>query len=800
MAIPIVSFTAGGIDVESIVQGLMQVERQPINMLQTRQAKAQLQNDALSRLRSSLDSLKSMAASVVTNGVGKLSSTVSAPSAVTASLSPFARAGSVTFTVDQLARAHGLRSATTVASSSSVITSAATFALSTNAVAVGISSVQAGPGVAPGSYTVSVLQATAGATRTGTAPLAASTLIDGTNNTLNLELDGVATPVTIASGTYDAASLLGAVQTAIDAAGGGATAALDATGRLRLTTTHEGSAASLQVTGGSALASLHLAVDGSATTGVDGSIQIGTEPAVTVTSAGTGATVSVDAGAGNIDVKLDGGLRVGDAKVVVVSTGDRSLASVAAAINGANAGANAAAIKIADGAWILQLSSSKSGTDNAMALDATAFAGVGGLLQTSGAQDAKITIGTGPGAYSVVASGNSFTDVLSGVTLTAVTESATPVTVSVSRNDSATADGVGQLIAAANSLLADIKLQSSYNAATKKASPLTTDASVRRLAEEVRATITSIVGTGETRLAATVGITTDRAGQLVFDRAKFITALGADPGGVERLFGRGGTSTGPATFAVATDVTIAGTYGVVVTTAAQRAGTGEILVGGSALGQEIGVRIGSVTATFVAAPGATAADIVAGLNEALAASGLKVNAEATAGGGISLTAVGFGAAGSFETNLDVGAAGPWQANTGTDVAGTIDGKTAIGDGQRLRLLDTDTSPARGLGINVAEGALGSLPDVTYEPGIAARLVSLAVARTGEHGALTSSRTTYDSRIASFTEQIERFESRLVAREANMRRQWTAVQTLLSSLQNQGDWLSSQAAAANNNNS
>ena len=109
MAIPIVSFTAGGIDVESIVQGLMQVERQPINMLQTRQAKAQLQNDALSRLRSSLDSLKSMAASVVTNGVGKLSSTVSAPSAVTASLSPFARAGSVTFTVDQLARAHGLR-------------------------------------------------------------------------------------------------------------------------------------------------------------------------------------------------------------------------------------------------------------------------------------------------------------------------------------------------------------------------------------------------------------------------------------------------------------------------------------------------------------------------------------------------------------------------------------------------------------------------------------------------------------------------------------------------------------------
>ena len=66
--------------------------------------------------------------------------------------------------------------------------------------AIGVSSVQAGAGVTPGNYTVSVLQATAGATRTGTSPLAASTVIDGTNNTLNLELDGVPTPVTIAVG------------------------------------------------------------------------------------------------------------------------------------------------------------------------------------------------------------------------------------------------------------------------------------------------------------------------------------------------------------------------------------------------------------------------------------------------------------------------------------------------------------------------------------------------------------------------------------------------------------------------
>jgi flagellar hook-associated protein 2 len=778
MAIPVVSFTAGGIDVESIVQGLMQVERQPISLLQSRQAKMQLQNSAVGRLRASLESLRTMAGSVISGGVGKLSSSVSS-SAVIASLSPTASAGSVTFTVDKLARSHGLRSASNVASNSSVITTAATFAMSTNAVGLGISSVRADASVDAGNYTVSVLQATAGATRTGTSVVAPASLIAG-SNTLNLEIDGALSAITIApplSGSYDAAGLLDAVQTA-----------LDATGRLRLTTTHEGSVATLKVLDGTANAALGLATDGAATAGTNGSIKIGTDAAVTVTSAGiNGATKVVTTGDGDFTFTLDGGLRVGEAKVAVISTGDRSLTNVVAAINGANTGATAAAVKVADGAWILQLTSSRSGTDNAMALDATAF-GAGGLLQTSGAQDAKITIGTGAGAYSVEASGNTFTDVLAGVTLTATAESATAVTVSVSRNDAASADGVGKLIDAANSLLADIKMQTSYDPVTKTQSPLGGDASVRRLADEVRATISALVADGDTRVASSIGINTTRTGTLTFDRDVFIAALSANPAGIERLFGRGGTSTGAASFATATDLTIAGEYEVVITAAATRAKT---VIPAASLGTMIGVRVGTVTATFQPAVGATVSDIVAGMNEALASNGLKVNAEADGFGGISLTAVGYGSNGSFESNLDVGGAGSWVANAGIDVAGTIDDKVAIGNGQRLILLDNDTSPARGLAIDVT-ALVPSTFEVAYNPGIAARLVSLAVLRTGEHSSLTSAKTSYDTRIASYTDQIEKFEERLISREAAMRRQWTAVQTLLSSLQNQGDWLSSQA--------
>jgi flagellar hook-associated protein 2 len=299
-----------------------------------------------------------------------------------------------------------------------------------------------------------------------------------------------------------------------------------------------------------------------------------------------------------------------------------------------------------------------------------------------------------------------------------------------------------------------------------------------------------MVAGGSMVLAGSAGITTKQDGTLAFDRTKFVAALATNPAGVERLFGRGGTTTGGATWAASTDNTVAGSYAVQVTTAPTRATTGDVLAGGSAAGQTIGVRIGTTTATYQAAPGATATEIAGGLNQALAVAGLKVNAEVS-GGAVRLTAVGFGGAGSFQSNLDVGGAGSWATSAGTDVAGTIDGKPAVGVGNRLSLLDGDTSRARGLGIDVAEGVSGTVGPVDYTPGIAARLVSLGTILTGTNGALTTSATTYDKRIAAFTKQIDAFELRMTAKEAQYRRQWTAVQSSLASLQNQGSWLASQ---------
>lgn len=783
-----IGFTAGGIDVNTIVTGLMAAERAPEAAISSKQAAVALQSAAIGRLRTSLLSLQSQATGILANGINKLSSTVSS-SAASATLSPTARAGSLSFTVDRLAAANGMRSATTVGSSTAVITTAGSLALSSTATRLGVTDIEASP--PNGRYTIAVTQSSGGAVQASAVALAASTVIDGTNNGLSVVIDGASRSLTIAAGTYTPVGLAAAVQAALNTVGGGATVATDGSGRLSLTTNHEGSAATLEIAGGTAMSALQLAVGSS--TGTDGIVRVGTNPPVTVTSAGTGDSVVVSTGAGSLTLGLGGGLRVGTADVAVVSTGDRSLASVASAINGANIGASAAAVKVADGSWVLQVNSTKSGAANSLALDSGAFAGVGGLLQTSAGQDAKITVGSGVGAYSVLSSSNAFSDVLPGVTINALALSNTPVTVTVGRDSGATADLIGNLVTAASSLLTDIATQTSYNAKTKTASPLSGDSTIKQMATQLRAAVTSIVGSGSMSLGAAVGITLKQDGTLAFDRSKFIAALESDPVGVARLFARGGTSAGGGSWAAASDKTVAGSYGVVVTTAPTRATTGDVLVGGSPTGQTIGVTLGGTTATYHAQAGATADDIVTGLNAALAQAGLKINAELS-GGGVRLTAVAFGGAGSFQTDLDVGGPGSSPTtNTGTDVAGTIDGHAAVGVGNRLSLLDGDTSLARGLGIDVDEGMTGTIGPVEYQPGIAARISALATALTSTTGRLTTAASAYEARSKAYNDQIARFELRMTTKEAQYRRQWTAVQTSLSNLQNQGSWLASQIA-------
>lgn len=779
-----VGFTSGGIDVTSIVSGLMQVERQPVDRLITRQAEAKARSDAFGRLKGQLESLRTSARDVVIKGVGKLSSSVSSPSAATVSLGASAVTGSTSFTVEQLATTHSLRTSTAVAATTATVTSGARLAVSTTSGRLGFTAAAASDAVAAGSYTLEVTQATAAATKTGSA-LAASTVISSANNTLTVSINGTPTSVTLADGTYTASTLAAELQSKL---GAGVSASVTSTGGLRLATVKEGSTASLQVTGGSAVTSLGLSLDTLAPVlGTDGKVRVNGGTEVTVTGTGTGTSVALTAGGGTLTLADPDGLRVGTSTVTVVDTGDRSLASVAAAVNAANAGVSAAAVKQAEGSWYLQLTSGSSGTASKVVTGGPSW------TTLTAAQDAELVVGAGAGALTVTSSTNTFTDVMPGVTITATAASATPVTVSVSRDETATADAVQAMLNTANTLLNEIKNQTKFDAVARKGAPLSGDATVRSLATQVRSAVTeTISGLTYTNVSA-IGVTTQRDGTFALDRTKFVEALRANPAAVERLFQRGGSSAGTnTTFAAADDNTTAGTYSVAVTTAARRATTGVIV---PTAGNTLGVRVGSTTASVTVASGATPAETAAALNAAISAAGLGLSATAN-NTGVTVLSGTYGTAGNFEVNTNVSGGGAWTAYSGVDVVGTIDGVTTTGVGRRLTVPADSTSNAKGLQVDVAEGVTGTLASITYAPGAAGRLTRLIAQLTGTGGSVTTTSSSYEKRYSDFTTQITKYEDKLIAREEQLRKQWSKVQTTLSGLENQQNWLSNQIKGMN----
>jgi flagellar hook-associated protein 2 len=159
----------------------------------------------------------------------------------------------------------------------------------------------------PGTYAVSVSQvgtqgnavAAAAATTHGNTigSAAAGLTIDATNNTLNVTLDGVSSVVTLASGTYTAATLATEVQTAINAdatftAAGKSVTASQSNGVMSITSASTGALSNVSVTGGNGLTNLM----GVPTTGPVTVVSAGVNDTLNLTINGVSASVTVAAG------------------------------------------------------------------------------------------------------------------------------------------------------------------------------------------------------------------------------------------------------------------------------------------------------------------------------------------------------------------------------------------------------------------------------------------------------------------------------------------------------------------------
>jgi len=829
---PIVSYgLVSGINTQQVIAAELQPFQIPINNLTSEQSTISSNVSDYQQLNSDLLAMQTAANTLaLPSGWNSRSATSSDASVATATAGPGTPVGSVQFAVTQLASADTLVSSGSVSSTSQVVTSNPGLLVAQGANQLGFASLADGAGVALGEHSFTVTQASQAASLTGTATPGASgstTTITSSNNTLDVTVNGTAYALSLAaspSGGYSPSALLSAVNSAISSSGasGVLQAGYDSAGNLILSTVDQGSSQTLAVTGGTALSTLGLSA--SSTTGVDAIVNVdGT--ANTISTVTPGSTVTLNgpssatytatlAGSGSqadVNSQL---ISVASVTATNVSTSSGSLADVVANINASGTGVTASAVQTSAGSYVLQMSSSQTGTNGDLSVDPNAFSSSSlGTLRTAVAgANAELQVG-GSSGYTVSSQTNTFSGLLPGLSVTAQQVSSTPVTVTVGNDASAAATSVGNLVSDANTVLSDLQKYAGYNQATKQGGPLMGSAILQGLTNSILAAVASTVGTSGVGSAANVGITISN-GQLSFDQKTFEAAFNANPAQVQSVFAQGGTFSpsaqsysGQVSFSYASATTQPGTYAISVShSATQASDLGAALSGGAVTAAEtLSISEGSNSATYTTTAGQSLTSIAAGVNSAFAAQGMSLSAQVIGGTRLQLVSSGYGSATSFSvssTNTTSGTLGLTGSSSsatfaGTDVAGTINGVAATGAGQFLSAPTSDPTLA-GLAVQVTANGITSptnIGSLTYTPGLAQALASVANSMANPvSGAITQTIQSMQNQSAALTPQIQMYE-RIVSQEQQMlSNKYANMESTLGTLKNQSSALAGELAS------
>jgi flagellar hook-associated protein 2 len=254
----------------------------------------------------------------------------------------------------------------------------------------------------------------------------------------------------------------------------------------------------------------------------------------------------------NVIVATGGALTLtgadGTSKTISVGT-TTTVKDLVTAINAAaDSPVTASLVQSTPGSWQVVLTGRQTGAANAFTVSSTLTGGTGlTFTDTDGnglagdtaadnvqiAKNAELTVNGLP----IVSASNDVNDVVPGVTLTLTKEDPTKtVAVTVSRDTSAAADSVQQLITAYNTLVGFINDQ--RTAATNGQTNIARDPTINSLKNSLRAALLGPhANSGSFSRLAEVGIGFDQSGKMVLDQPTFENALNSNAAGVQTLFG-----------------------------------------------------------------------------------------------------------------------------------------------------------------------------------------------------------------------------------------------------------------------
>ncbi len=522
-------------------------------------------------------------------------------------------------------------------------------------------------------------------------------------------------------------------------------------------------------------------------------------------------------------------------KTVTIDSSKNTLEGIRDAVNAADIGVNAVIINTGstDGVpYKLVFTSKDTGAANSLkitvsedgssptntdtsglsqlAYDPEATAGSGkNMTETSAAADADFKIN----GLQVLRASNSISDVIDGVTIDLLADSAgKSVGLTVRNNTAVATNSVNNFISAYNELMDTINSLSDYDTETEQGGVLLGDFAVRNAETRIRQELSNIIGeiSGEYNSLASIGISTDKDGKLELDSTRLDAALKSGVDVVGRIFAATGTpSDSQIKYTSSTSDTQVGTYAVNVTQLATRG-----ILTGADFGYSGSITIDSNNDTFsIQVDGVQSGTITLGAGtytgaQLAAELQSRINGDsALQDKGVSVS-VGFNSSNQFEiTSNRYGSASKVQITSvdtstqstlglsavagtaGQDVVGTINGQPATGSGQYL----TGSGVAVGLKIQVLGTATGSRGSVAFTRGVADRLDSVITELLKSDGTIESKIDGLEAGVDDIGRQREELDARIQKIEERYRAQFIALDALVAQFQATGNYLTEQLA-------
>jgi flagellar hook-associated protein 2 len=507
-------------------------------------------------------------------------------------------------------------------------------------------------------------------------------------------------------------------------------------------------------------------------------------------------------------------------RTVTIDGSNNSLQGIRDAINKANIGVRASIIS--DGSANpnrLVFTASDTGATSNMKISVAGDSTLSNLLsyapdgtqnmtQTSAGQDAALTLY----GVNITSHTNTVSDAIPGVTLNLAKIGA--ATVNVTSDTSGVKTALTAFVKAYNDLNSTIATQTKPGAPVKAGEaptggPLLGDATTRNLQSSLRRLFSTAVPGLDSSASfdslSDLGVTFQKDGSLKLDTTKLQKAVDTDLDDVTKLLATSGsTSDSLINFVSSTSSSGVGTKAVTIS---QLATQGNIVGGGPAaltitagVNDQLAITVNGIatTATLQAGtytPDSLAAHLQASINGASGLSGAGAGVTVTQNAGV-LT-VSSNKYGSTSTVALSGTAADALlpssvATTGVDVAGTIGGAPATGSGQMLT--GAGGSDSAGIQLEVKGGTVpASRGTVTISKGMGAQFTALIDSFLGPKGSIPSKNEGINSSLNDLSKQKDQLNTRLTAKEAAYRKEFTALDVMMGQMSSTSSFLTQQLA-------